>query len=245
MTEINSTRKVIKEGFYKGEYKGKFKQSSISLTRSSFVNSFLNMKEENKKINEIMRNRIIGNFTNDKDLKIWWKINKLLDTLGKEKPDSYNWKYKRNDMKKYKKQIDEITNLYIDTYYKDDFKELVEMLKKQDKNYQKAYGKDINRNYEKKKIDDFYARMGNKILNTCRGISKERKEKEQKRKIEYKRFKNYIKDASFHMSILSYDLKRIMQDMNNDYKKRKLAFGYEMLEEEIEREKEMEMKLDM
>ena len=109
--------------------------------------------------------------------------------MGKEKPDSYNWKYKRNDMKKYKKQIDEITNLYIDTYYKDDFKELVEMLKKQDKNYQKAYGKDINRNYEKKKIDDFYARMGNKILNTCRGISKERKEKEQKRKIEYKRFK--------------------------------------------------------
>ena len=72
--------------------------------------------------------------------------------------------YGSKKMAEYRPQIDKITNLWLDTYYKKEFSEVKTRLSKIDEIYKQAYGQNTERSYSEGKIRDFYSRCGNRIL---------------------------------------------------------------------------------
>lgn len=173
----------------KEEYVGRFKGKSIESCKSAIVNELLQTKEINKKINEIIRERIVEKnqervILGDKELR-----NKFLQ-LNKMLPENipYNlFNYNTGIMKSYVPVIDEISKQYVERYHKDSYDELKKILYSQQEAYKKAYG-NIGRSFGETKLDELYARMGNEIL---KGIKNYRGEM-AKRQVETQKPENKV-----------------------------------------------------
>ncbi len=130
--ELNPTRYVFDDGFmhYKSLYKMK----------SKFANTIIDRSNEQKKINDIMRNNIINgkkeiSFHKDIEMK------KLVTEIIKKLPeDKRQWQYGYNSLYEVKPLLDELTTYYIDNYKKDDFKKLNEVLDKEEEYLKEVYG---------------------------------------------------------------------------------------------------------
>lgn len=162
----------------KMEYKGRFKQSSIDYCKSEMVNEILNEKENNLKINNIIRESIVKqkqSFAKDE------KLRKSFETLHSRMPkcNKNMWKYNNQIMAKLRPEIDRLSDLYIREYHSDDFEILKNSLENQELVYKEAYG-NSNRSYSKGKIKDLHERLGNAILKEIREYDKSLKKIENK-----------------------------------------------------------------
>lgn len=217
--ELNPTRYVFDDGFmhYKSLYKMK----------SKFANTIIDRSNEQKKINDIMRNNIINgkkeiSFHKDIEMK------KLVTEIIKKLPeDKRQWQYGYNSLYEVKPLLDELTTYYIDNYKKDDFKKLNEVLDKEEEYLKEVYGegeKHFYKNYKKNKINELYYRMGNALL---REIKEEVVKKEQS--------KNFIKNYTNKNVILTgKDIRRLKKVFDKDFEKIKNELAYERLQREIE-----------
>ena len=162
----------------KMEYKGRFKQSSIDFCKSEMVNEILNEKENNLKINNIIRESIVKqkqSFAKDE------KLRKSFEALHSRMPkcNKNMWKYNNQIMAKLRPEIDRLSDLYIREYHSDDFETLKNRLKDQEIAYKEAYG-NSGRSYSEGKIKDLHERLGNAILKEIREYDKKLKEIENK-----------------------------------------------------------------
>lgn len=155
---------------YKEEYKGKFKEKSFQLAKRYIVNEVIKEKDLNKKINEVIRDRMVKEMQrreifSDKEI-----VQKVV-ALYSEMPNCNKslWNYNSNIMKPLQSRIDEISNLYLEKYHADDFNKLKGMIQKQSELYKKAYG-DGKNDFQETKMRDLYTRLGNSILKTVRTI---------------------------------------------------------------------------
>lgn len=155
---------------YKEEYKGKFKEKSFQLAKQYIVNEVIKEKDLNKKINEVIRDRMVKEMQrreifSDKEI-----VQKVV-ALYSEMPNCNKslWNYNSNIMKPLQSRIDEISNLYLEKYHVDDFNKLKGMIQKQSELYKKAYG-DGKNDFQETKMRDLYTRLGNSILKTVRTI---------------------------------------------------------------------------
>lgn len=217
--ELNPTRYVFDDGFmhYKSLYKMK----------SKFANTIIDRSNEQKKINDIMRNNIINgkkevSFHKDIEMK------KLVTEIIKKLPeDKRQWQYGYNSLYEVKPLLDELTTYYIDNYKKDDFEKLNEVLDKEEEYLKEVYGegeKHFYKNYKKNKINELYYRMGNALL---REIKEEVFKKEQS--------KNFIKNYTNKNVILTgKDIRRLKKVFDKDFEKIKNELVYERLQREIE-----------
>ena len=119
---------VVKE-----EYKGKFWQSSIDTCKREVVNQIINERENNLKINSILRDSILKQkrehpLVKDKELC------RMFLELHKNMPDCNRnmWNYNNPIMHSLKPQIDEITLCYIEKYHKEEFKQFQKMIARED-----------------------------------------------------------------------------------------------------------------
>lgn len=232
--------------------RGVWKQKSIDTGRSSFANQVLSQSLENQKINEIIRKKMIGglrtgpalHLQEDKELQ-----KAFLDLVHSLPPDKRLWKYNNNAMKDYRPQIDNISKMFIEKYYKDDFKELEDLLQKQQDIYEKTYGKpkdSARRNaYKENKIQDLYARMGNSILSSCRQydnqqtIEKIQLHQQNRAKVKEKNSVQHGKAAAKlktqrNAAIALYELKKTLR---KDLESEKNQAVYERLQRETDRER--------
>lgn len=161
------------EPVVKMEYKGRFKQSSIEKCKSHVVKELVNDKENNIKINNIIRDSIVNQkkehpISTDKEF-----INKF-EELYKMMPDvSRNlWNYNNSIIAKLRDNIDEITTMYIEKYHTKEYEELLERIETQEQVYRTAYG-DSGKDYKNNKLKDLYTRMGNAVLKEIRNYDKE------------------------------------------------------------------------
>ena len=70
------------------------------------------------------------------------EMRKMVKEIVKKLPsDKRQWHYNYNSMQEVRPLIDNLTKYYIETYKKDEFKELVDRLEKEDKFYKEVYGK--------------------------------------------------------------------------------------------------------
>lgn len=158
----------------KREYKGTFKPKSIEACRREVVNEIIREKENNLKINSIIRDSIIKQkrehpLAKDKELC------SLFLKLYRDMPDCNRnmWNYNNPIMNPQKKQIDAISQKYIEKYHGAEYQEFLSLINAQAEKYKKAYGESSDRNYTEGKLNDLYTRMGNAVLTEIRAFDKQ------------------------------------------------------------------------
>jgi len=158
----------------KREYKGTFKPKSIEACRREVVNEIIREKENNLKINSIIRDSIVKQkrehpLAKDKELC------SLFFKLYRDMPDCNRnmWNYNNPIMNPQKKQIDAISQKYIEKYHGAEYQEFLSLINAQAEKYKKAYGESSDRNYTEGKLNDLYTRMGNAVLTEIRAFDKQ------------------------------------------------------------------------
>lgn len=162
-------RKMIVDG--KKELRGKFKLSSIEACKSRMVNQIVEHSLENQKINEIMRESIINSIRDDVLLENKDIVTQYLSVYNKLPNDKRAWKYGMNKIAALRPEIDKITSLYIQKYHGEEYKQLKELLARQNGIYSEAYSGETNTEYIDNKIKDLYKRCGNRILASMKNFA--------------------------------------------------------------------------
>lgn len=163
----------------KKEYKGTFQQGSLEACRREMVNQIINEKENNLKINTIIRDSIVKQKREHPLAKDRELAHRFLD-LYRHMPDCNRnlWNYNNPVMHPLKQEIDSISEDYMNRYHGEEYRELKERLQIQGQKYHTAYG-DTGRSYEETKMKDLYTRMGNAILKEIRQYDKEERERKE------------------------------------------------------------------
>ena len=161
------------------EFKGKFEQKSLKLCKSMIVNEIAKSKDATIEITALIREKLInqkeiGGLYDDLDFR-----QSFLD-LADKMPNQASrrlWTYNSNIMKPLRKDIDRLTDKYIEKYHKDDFDALKRQLEAKSEEYKSGYG-DSGRNYAENKLQELYSRLGNQILKEIRRIDERMETKE-------------------------------------------------------------------
>lgn len=212
--------------------RGKFKPRTLYNMKSSFVNSLLDKQKDLDKINSLIRDNLIQG-KKEMSFKEDIEMRKMVKEIVKKLPsDKRQWHYNYNCMQEVRPLIDNLTKYYIETYKKDEFKELVDRLEKEDKFYKEVYGKRKleTTTYKDNKIQDLYTRIGNTILKEIKEYVKEEDLKSQKKfenlQEKWERNKNII--------ITKQSISMMKKSLNNDINSMKNQREYEKLQSSIE-----------
>lgn len=193
----------------KKEVRGKFKLQNINNCKSAVVNEIMRTKDINLQINNIIRKDIIAsaesrNFRDDPIIREQFlKLYENLQGLPKHKQN-----YNNHIMKPFREQIDGISEIYIQKYCKEEYKELTEILQRQSELYAEAYGGGNWDAFERSKKKDLYTRMGNFVLREIKayeiGISNfEKTYLDEGNKAEIETIENLKEDTSLNELELS------------------------------------------
>ncbi len=210
--------KIVKQE----EYKGTFRPKSIEACKSSIVNEILHEKENNLKINHVIRESIVKQakqhtLSNDKDL-----AHAFLDLYYKMPDTARNlWNYNNPVMVPLQPEIDQLANMYLEKYHKEEFAELKIMLQEQDEKYQQAYG-NSNRSYAEGKMQDLYTRLGNAILAEIREYDRETRQGVMRDTLSGQtgQGKYYPVLSIYHGISLMSAVKRMKKGLENEWQKR-------------------------
>ncbi|MFF2242321.1 MobP2 family relaxase, partial [Bacillus thuringiensis] len=173
---VPSAGRIISKGRFKGMHRGKRKQKSIDAMKSKVVNSIMDRSEEYKKINDLIRNKIVKS-KKDVNLSEKRKMKKLFVEIMKELPeDKKQWQYNYNSISHVRDKIDELSDMYIEKYHKEEFEELKEKLDEEMKIMKEAYGgsEEDKKRYNQfgdTKINDLYTRLGNAVLKEMKQVA--------------------------------------------------------------------------
>lgn len=194
--------------------KGKRTKSELSKMKSNFINELRHREEEYKKINEIMRENIVGNrekflSSDDKVLK-----EKMMELLKKLPSNKKYWYYGYNKINSVKPLLNAISKYYIEKYHKEDYKELMTKLTIEELELKRIYGegkegkeKGRYKDYKKNKEEELYKKMGNSILKELREYVKEEEG--------IVKNKNYVT-----RNIEKENFNKTFKEKNNTYRKR-------------------------
>lgn len=151
------------------EVRGKFKLGSINKCKSVVVNELMQTKDVNLQINKIIRKDIVEQLkarelTQDPILKE--KFLTLCEKLP-ELPGNL-MHYNNKATAQYRAYVDEISKLFLEKYTPEQYKELTNILERQSRLYEEAYGGDNYGYYKEDKLYDLMERMGNATLRAAR-----------------------------------------------------------------------------
>lgn len=217
----------------KSEYKGTFRQSSLEACKREVVNQILNERENNQKINGIIRESIVKQKQNHPLVKDK-EMAKMFLELYQEMPDCNRnmWNYNNPIMHPLKEKINAISNAYLNKYHKGEVEELQSHLTEMDEKYRRAYG-DSGNSYKEGKMEDLYSRLGNAVLKEIREYDREIQEKgkndirgKQDQKADWKNAKN--KTISRGMNVAGA-LRRMKQGLKSEWEKAKMEREHEQM----------------
>ena len=148
------------------ERRGKFKRKNIEAAKSKVVNELMQTREINQKINQTIRRDIVkakeqrslaeNPVFREKFLALYESLPNLPQNMIT---------YNNSIMSRQRKQIDEISKLYLKTYHEAEYTELKALLKHQSELYSEAYGfGQIDRSYAEGKEKELLERLGNAVL---------------------------------------------------------------------------------
>ena len=224
--------------------RGMRKPKTLDAMKSKVVNQILNRGEQQQKINELIRNDMVGKKKQDSSLK--WKnrdIQPLFLQIYNHLPeDKRQWQYSYRTLKPMKPFIDVLSQKYIEKYHSKEYQQLLKKLDKEVEELKKAYGEgkvDEKRykDYKQTKMDDLYKRMGNAFLKEMKDYDKQ--QQQIKRMIESrkqsKRPANFNRNVSMHFA-----LKKMERAFKSEYDSWKNQQHYERLQKEIEHHRQEE-----
>lgn len=220
--------------------RGKRKPKTLQQMKSTFANDLLDLSKENAKINDLIRKQIIEekrSHSIESDTKMKIVLKSFMKQLPKEDLRKWNYAYMKN--LGLQESLDELSKYYIETYRKNEFKELQTILEKQKDIYRETYGdgtkeKKLYEHFVENKNKDLYKRLGNVLLKEMKEIHQK-----QSRINEVLINKNTSSTTRYrHTFIRSKDFKRIKQALINELDHFKNKIAYERLEQEIQFENE-------
>jgi hypothetical protein len=220
--------------------RGKRKLKTLEGMRSIYVNKINDRSLEHQMINDIIRKQIV----NDKKEKqtfssIDRSFKKDFMKIYKALPENKrHWNYGYENINHVKPALNKLTKDYIDTHYKNEFKELEKRLEKEVEVLKKTYGEGSNqkyKDYKTNKIEDLYKRMGNAFLSEIREYDNKIKKIEGKTYSSHSsNYNNKIqkmkKNVAFNQ--LKYGIDRLVHSEINS---RKNQSAYERMQQNIER----------
>lgn len=174
--------------------RGKRTEAELSKMKSNFINELRHREKEYQKINELIRENIVKDrekfvSSDDKVLK-----EKTLELLKKLPSNKRYWQYGYNKINNIKPLIDGISKYYIQTYHKEDYKELMKRLTIEELELKRIYGegqegkeKGRYKDYKKNKEQELLKKMGNSILRELREYVKEEEEKFKNKKEKFRK----------------------------------------------------------
>lgn len=247
--EPGRTQRPMRED---GEPKGTWRQSTLKAGKASVVNNILMQQKENQLINDLIRKNIVGGkrekmIAYDKELRqAFLKVYNNLPT------NKQYWTYNSTNLGNLnRKNLDELSQLYIQKFHKKDYEEFKKNVKKQQEKYREAYGdgdKIINR-YAENKEKELYERLGNSILKEMKEYDKRLAEEERQGKLLDRKTANYklagplnnklLADHNIHtgVDIMGHAMHRINQAFKKDFQSMKNLAEYEKLQQRIEMQK--------
>lgn len=208
--------------------RGKRKGKSIGKMKSKVVNSITDQAEVYRQINDLIRKNIVDSkkkvrLSKDKEIKKLFK-----DTYGMLPKNRRYWNYNYEKIKDLRPKLDRISYLYMEKYQDESFKELKNLLKKQQKNIKNQYGGEND--YYENKLDDLYTRMGNAVLKEMKAYDKEVNNIEKISDYRAQKKRISVRPESLH-----YQFKRLKHSLKNEYDEFKNQTSHEELMRNIER----------
>lgn len=207
---------------------GMISKKTMNHAKRTFLESMISESKENILITEIVRDRIIKVAKNNIFSNPSKKEKNIFTSLIKKLPDDKRlWFYgKLKKDKELKKYIDTQVDETIDTYFKDEFKELNELLDYQQEKY-KIYNE--RNNFKSNKLDDLHYRLGNALLEETRRYDRLLKEEEKKKQKEHNEIKKNTYLLNRSMQNLKYRMnmlfKKDIQSLKNQMEYEKLMNG--------------------
>lgn len=207
---------------------GMISKKTMNHAKRTFLESMISESKENILITEIVRDRIIKVAKNNIFSNPSKKEKNIFTSLIKKLPDDKRlWFYgKLKKDKELKKYIDTQVDEIIDTYFKDEFKELNELLDYQQEKY-KIYNE--RNNFKSNKLDDLHYRLGNALLEETRRYDRLLKEEEKKKQKEHNEIKKNTYLLNRSMQNLKYRMnmlfKKDIQSLKNQMEYEKLMNG--------------------
>lgn len=206
--------------------RGNRKQKSLDIMKSKFANAINDRSLENKQLNSFIRDKLVAYKKND-DLtslknhivnRDFVKQFKLIHSLLPK--DKRMWRYNMNAITQTRSEIDKLTNMYIDKYFKDEFKDFNKKLDKEVNFYRKIYGGSKADQYRETKMKDLYTRMGNSILTELREYDYKtnsfiQRKKTKNRLVEQRDLNNVMYQVTSHMQndLQSYKNQKAYEDL--------------------------------
>lgn len=235
-----------------GEPKGVWRQSTLKAGKASVVNAILRQQEENRIINDLIRKNIVGGkkdkmIAYDKDLR-----QAFLKVYNNLPANKQYWNYNSTNLGNLnRKNLDELSRLYIQKFYAQDYEEFKQNVKKQQEKYKEAYGdgeKVVNQ-YAENKEKELYERLGNSILKEMKEYDKRLVDEERQGKLQDRRMANFklsgvlnnkmLADANIHngLNTMGHAMHRINRAFKRDFQSMKNLAEYEKLQQRIELQK--------
>ncbi|PGW44994.1 MobP2 family relaxase [Bacillus thuringiensis] len=213
--------------------RGKRKPKTLDAMKGKVVNNLLDRKQEQKQINDLIRNNMVGrkkedsvfNWRNQHLKPLFFKIYKQLPS------DKRKWQYSYNTIQPLKPQIDELSSRYIQHHHKKDYDQFLKKLDKEVQVFKEAYGEGKYENYKTNKISDLYKRMGNAFLQEMKAYDKEQKRIHHMKKS--KSFRKFQQNVS-----IQYSMRKVEGAFKSEYESWKNQKYYERMQKEIAYQKE-------
>lgn len=215
-------RERVLDGKYAGEPKGTWGIRSLRAAKSAAVNELLDLNQTMKQLNDLIRQSIVKPLREQgrEEMVLQDDLEKLLEKLEQEVPDFPKWKYGFSDMAPYRKDIDAITNRWLQQVHPEHWSTIQETWNTLEKQQERAYGKSSRKQtYRMNQEKDLYKRCGNAILQTLREVEKEKRWREQSKlplryqkskyripRIRIRRLERYFEDSYRHYkNLAAYD----------------------------------------
>ncbi|HFJ9350244.1 TPA: MobP2 family relaxase [Bacillus cereus] len=212
--------------------RGKRKPKTLDAMKGKVVNNLLDRKQEQKQINDLIRNNMVGRKKEDSVFD--WRnqhLKPLFLQIYKQLPsDKRQWQYSYNTIQPLKPQIDELSSRYIQHHHKKDYDQFLKKLDKEVQVFKEAYGegkydKKQYENYKTNKINDLYKRMGNAFLQEMKAYDKEQKRIHHMKKS--KSFRKFQQNVS-----IQYSMRKVESAFKSEYESWKNQKYYERMQKE-------------
>ncbi|PEM44005.1 MobP2 family relaxase [Bacillus toyonensis] len=212
--------------------RGKRKPKTLDAMKGKVVNNLLDRKQEQKQINDLIRNNMVGRKKEDSVFD--WRnqhLKPLFLQIYKQLPsDKRQWQYSYNTIQPLKPEIDKLSSRYIQHHHKKDYDQFLKKLDKEVQVFKEAYGegkydKKQYENYKTNKINDLYKRMGNAFLQEMKAYDKEQKRIHHLKKS--KPFQRFQQNVS-----IQYSMRKVERAFKSEYESWKNQKYYERMQKE-------------
>ncbi|MGH0797914.1 MobP2 family relaxase [Bacillus mycoides] len=212
--------------------RGKRKPKTLDAMKGKVVNNLLDRKQEQKQINDLIRNNMVGRKKEDSVFD--WRnqhLKPLFLQIYKQLPsDKRQWQYSYNTIQPLKPEIDKLSSRYIQHHHKKDYDQFLQKLDKEVQVFKEAYGegkydKKQYENYKTNKINDLYKRMGNAFLQEMKAYDKEQKRIHHMKKS--KPFQKFQQNVS-----IQYSMRKVERAFKSEYESWKNQKYYERMQKE-------------